>query len=233
MADAMTIARHVSELPGDWHGAGTVPADVLYALARHLDGGVRRSLETGTGRTTLLFSHVSDHHTVFTVDDADEGDSLGQVRRSPLARIETLQFVLGPTQRTLMCHDFDEPIDVAYLDGPHGYPFPELEYWAIYPHLAEGGLLIIDDVHIPTVGNMFRFLRDDAMWELLEVVRNTAFFRRTGAPMVRPDEDGWWKQGHNKRFTFGHLSVAKRVVAHAKEAAPEAVKRTHARMRAR
>ena len=37
------------------------------------------------------------------------------------------------------------------------------------------------------------------MFELLEIVDdNTAFLRRTGAPLIDPDSDSWWLQGYNK-----------------------------------
>jgi hypothetical protein len=32
---------------------------------------------------------------------------------------------------------------------------------------------LVDDIHIATVFNMFSFLREDAMFELLEVVGNS------------------------------------------------------------
>jgi predicted O-methyltransferase YrrM len=230
--DLRSVVRQISALPADWHGSGTVDGRVIDALGRNLEGGVGRSIETGTGRTTLLFSHLSRNHTVFTVDDAGDGDSLRAVRTSPLLDAHTVSFVLGRTQETLRAYGFDAPLQLAYLDGPHGYPFPELEYWAVYPHIEAGGLLVIDDVHLRTVHNMFRFLRDDDMWDLVEVVGNTAFFRRTDAPTVDPFGDGWWLQGHNKKFTFAHLPLGQRLVARAKESTPEPARRVLRRLRA-
>jgi hypothetical protein len=200
----------IDALPADWHGAGSVSRAVLEALQRHA-AGARRSMETGTGRTTLLLSHMSDAHTVFTKEDEGDGGSLGAVRSSPLLRAAHVSFVLGPTQHTLLTHDFVEPLDLAYLDGPHAYPFPDLEYWAVYPHVAPGGLLIIDDIQIRSVGNLFRFLRADAMWSLVEVVDATAFFRRTQAPAIDPFGEGWWLQGYNEKPDLSYLSTADRL----------------------
>jgi predicted O-methyltransferase YrrM len=219
--DMQSLRRRISTLPPDWHGSGTVGDLVIDALIRHVGGRTRRSVETGTGRTTLLFSHLSEHHTVFTVDDSGDGESLRAVQDSPLLNASAVHFVLGRTQETLRDYHFDTPLDFAYLDGPHGYPFPDLEYWAVYPHIGSGGLLIIDDVHIRTIHNMFRFLRDDDMWDLVDVVANTAFFRRTNSPTVDPLGDGWWLQGHNKRHTFAHLPPGQRFVAWAKEKTPQ------------
>jgi hypothetical protein len=46
---------------------------------------------------------------------------------------------------------------------------------------------------------MFAFLKEDAMFELVELVRTTAFFRRTGAATRDPFGDGWWLQSYNTR----------------------------------
>lgn len=121
------------------------------------------------------------------------------MRRSPLLRPNVVTFVEGPTQATLPQHRFIEKLQLALIDGPHGYPFPELEYYFLYPHLETGARLILDDIHIPTVHNLFQFLRRDAMFELDDVVQTTAFLTRTSAPTFDPFGDGWWQQGYNAR----------------------------------
>ena len=204
------VRRGIDRLPREWHGSGSVPSAVLDALERHASG-VQRSMETGTGRTTLLLSHLSAHHTVFTKDDTGDGDSLQAVRTSPLLNRTNVHFVVGPTQRTVLAHHFDARLELAFLDGPHAYPFPELEYWAVYPHISTGGVLAIDDIQIPTIGNMFQFLRADAMWELLEVVDSTAFFRRTAAALIDPFGEGWTQQDYNRRSRLAHLPLTTRV----------------------
>ena len=180
------------------HSAGTFPARALEAIAsatRKLH--IRNSAETGSGASTLLFSHVSEHHTVFALD-AGSG-SVTNVRRSPLLRPDVVTFVEGPTQLTLPQHRFTGKLQAVLIDGPHGYPFPDLEYYYLYPHLETGALLILDDIHIPTVHNLFQFLRRDAMFKLNEVIGTTALFTRTSAPAFDPLGDGWWQQKYNAR----------------------------------
>lgn len=196
-SDLASLVAEIDRLPDNWHGCGTVAPGVLDAIIRHaarLD--VRESVETGSGRSTLLFSHLSSHHVVFTL--GHEG-SESNVRESPLFRASSVEWVLGPTQRTLPRYEFVRPLQLAMIDGPHGYPFPDLEYYFLYPHLAPGALLIVDDVHIPTIDNLHRFLSADDMFEPLGVVEQTSFFRRTTAPTLDPFGDGWWLQGFNKQ----------------------------------
>ena len=126
-------------------------------------------------------------------------DSVRGVQRSPLLRAGAVTFVEGPTQLTLPRHTFDHRLQLALIDGPHGYPFPDLEYDYLYPHLEEGALLIVDDIQIPTITNLFEFLKADEMFSLQEVVETTAFFRRTAAETFPPTGDGWWTQRYNTR----------------------------------
>lgn len=191
---------------------GPLEPPVLEAIARHAASGeIAHSIETGTGKSTLLLSHLSRHHSVFTVGREADGNYQAVVSSQLLNR-ETTEFILGPSQETLPRHRFGHRIQLALLDGPHAFPFPELEYFFIYPHLDEGALLIIDDIHIPTLYRMFEFLRDDAMFQLVEVVGTTAFFRRTSAPLFPPTEDNWFTQGYNKaRFPVRRLPGLSRI----------------------
>jgi hypothetical protein len=180
------------------HTAGVFSPAALEALARHASRRtVLRSAETGCGATTLLLSHLSANHTVFALD-AGSG-SVVNVQRSPLLRRETVTFVEGPTQVTLPRHEFTGGLQLALLDGPHAYPFPDLEYYFLYPHLEPGALLVLDDIQIRSIHRLFQFLRRDSMFELDEVVRTTAFFTRTEAPVFDLLGDGWWQQRYNAR----------------------------------
>src|SRR5574338_233565 len=106
------VLKEILQLQAVLHAAGTVSSDALTALARHASTRprVRRSVETGCGATTLLLSHLSEHHTVFALD---MGWSVANVRRSPLLREGVVSFVEGPSQRALPQHDFDEKLQLA------------------------------------------------------------------------------------------------------------------------
>lgn len=194
------LVNSIANLPMDWHGAGTVGRNVLDAMVRQVERAVPivRSVETGSGKTTLLLSHLSPHHTVFAVD---AGQSISRVRESDLFNVRSTTFIEGPTQRTLPRHYFAAQHQFVLIDGPHGYPFPDLEYFFLYPTIATGGLLVIDDLLIPTIARMFDIVRQEAMFEVLEVVDdNTAFLRRTDAEVINPDSDSWWLQGYNRPY---------------------------------
>jgi SAM-dependent methyltransferase len=197
------VVDQIADLPDDWHGAGTVSPRVLRAIAFHVEriGKIRHSMETGSGKTTLLFSHLSANHLVFAVDD---GDSISQVRKSPLFNPQNVTFIEGPTQRTLPRHNFAHKVQIALIDGPHGFPFPDIEYYYFYPIIETGGLLLIDDIQIPSIGRMFEIIKADDMFDLLEIVDNMAFFGRTKALCTNPESDSWWLQGYNRKHYEKH-----------------------------
>ncbi|GAA0585341.1 class I SAM-dependent methyltransferase [Rhizomicrobium electricum] len=186
------------------HKAGGTSPHVLDAILRHTQGmTLNRSMETGSGATTLLLSHLSRDHTVFAMDDGN--GSITNTQKNEHFRADRATFVLGPTQKTLPVHPFAGPLDFALLDGPHGYPFPDLEYYYVYPHLAPGALLVIDDIQIRSIHNLYEFLCADRMFEKVGVTLTTAFFRRTDAPVFDPLGDGWWDQGYNKKTLKRYL----------------------------
>ena len=191
---------------GGAHRAGTLMLWPLKQIAYYLDvyfaGKQIRTAETGCGASTILFSKFSSQHTVFCYDErASANSSVEFTQSSPLYVPERVTWTFGPTQKTLLEFPPKEPLDMVLIDGPHGYPFPEYEYFAFWPLLKPGAILVLDDIHIPTIRNLYRFLCEDDMFYPLRVVENTAFFQRTDSPAFDQTSDGWWTQRYNvQRF---------------------------------
>lgn len=191
------LFEKIAALPEDWHQAGTLDPVVLEAIIRYCSRlKITNSIETGSGKSTLLFSHLSPNHKVFAKDGGN--GSVTKVKESSLLNRASVEFIEGPTQLTLPNYHFDCSFQIALIDGPHGYPFPDIEYYYIYQRLESGSLLILDDIDIPSIHNMFDVIKADEMFTLVEVVNTAAFFIRTEAAMFDPLEDGWWLQNYNK-----------------------------------
>jgi len=58
-------------------------------------------------------------------------------------------------------YNFQAKVQIALIDRPHGYPFPDLEYFYFYPLIETGGLLLVDDIKIPTISRMFEIIASD------------------------------------------------------------------------
>jgi len=183
--------------PAWWHDSGNLNPAVLRAIANHaMSIGAKEAAETGCGLSTILLSQVAESHTCFTIA---AGNSLERVQNVPHLRNDRVNFVVGPSQVTLPRHGFVRPLDFVLIDGPHGFPFAHLEYYFFYPRIRKGGFLVVDDIHIPTIRQMYDVLRDDKMWLHVEDVLTTAFFQRSEAPLFDPYGDGWERQQFNQR----------------------------------
>lgn len=190
----------IFSIKNDFHKVGTLGEPVLRRIHKYATKFDQlHTAETGSGQSTLYFSQVSNKHTVFALNDVADVDtnSVSSVKISPLFNSETVDYVLGPTQITLPSYTFTWPLDIVLIDGPHAYPFPELEYYYLYPHLRSGGLLVLDDIHIPTIAHLFSFLAHDSMFDLVDIVAYTAFFIRTSSEIFPIDQDNWWLQRYN------------------------------------
>ena len=176
------------------------PDDHWDVIEKLLPGEAEFTAETGCGRSTVLFSNFSQRHLVFAHDDREQDNSsVALFDECPLSKKDRVELNLGPTQITLPHYQFDGQLDVVMLAGPHAYPFPDLEYYYLYRWIKTGGLLIVDAVNIPTLARMADFIAEDDMFDVLEVVKGTAIFRRTEAPTFDPVGDGWWEQSYNRR----------------------------------
>lgn len=189
------------ESAGKAHGAGSLPLRTLARIEQHMNGDALASAETGCGKSTIFFSRICERHKVFCLDDRHSGaaSSVAYFINCPATRLDRVETIFGPTQATLPRYENHADYDLVLIDGPHGYPFPEIEYFYFYPRIRTGGLLVIDDINIPSVGRLADFVSEDAMFETLEFIGSTAVFRRTDAPVFDPFGDGWWLQNFNRR----------------------------------
>jgi precorrin-6B methylase 2 len=188
MHDAALVLRASEFHPWD----AMAPAALSGILQR---GPFVASAETGCGGSTIILSHASERHTAFAIEGSEHTITGLRNHRDLLSGSVT--FVEGETKDTLPGFDFPGPLDLALLDGPHAYPLPQLEFAYLFPHLAVGGWLVVDDVQIPSVYELFRFLEKEPSVVLEDVVVRTAFFRRVQA--IDPGPDGWTLQGMNRR----------------------------------
>jgi predicted O-methyltransferase YrrM len=199
-----TIAAEIAayeKSAGFAHSAGSLPLRTLLRIEQLLPATDISSAETGCGKSTIFLSRISKRHKVFCLDDRDasESSSVAYFLNCPATMKETVETVFGPTQSTLPVYKDHVPYDLVLIDGPHGFPFPELEYYFFYPHLKTNGLLVLDDIHIPTIGRLADFISEDRMFEMVDCIGATAVFRRTDAPAFDPFGDGWWLQDFNRR----------------------------------
>jgi hypothetical protein len=187
MHDPNLVARAGRFHPWD----AMAPAALSGILQR---GPFLASAETGCGGSTMVLSQASDRHIAFAIDGKD--GTITELRKQSALRKENVIFVEGQTRDTLPEYHFESDLDLALLDGPHAYPLPQIEFAYLFPRIRIGGWLVIDDIQIPSVYELFRFLKREPSVVLEEVAVRTAFFRKASAAEHSPD--GWALQGMNR-----------------------------------
>jgi len=169
-----------------------------YYLSRHSPAGAELStLETGGGVSTILFARYARRHVVHLLDSEGATARSDFVRRLPGLSSEALQI---STERLEPERDRPAPpptLDIVLIDGARAYPIPDLEFLAATQRLKPGGVLVLDDIDIPTIHRLFEFIAQDAMFYLNDVVEGTAFFARSEAQSFDADRGAWQQQAFN------------------------------------
>ena len=66
------------------------------------------------------------------------------------------------------------------VDGCHGFPFPQLDWYYAAAHLVDGGILVVDDTQLAAPYELRRYLEHDPRWERLHVGSQWVAFKRLG-----------------------------------------------------
>ncbi len=191
MLDYGLIARACAFRPWD-----AMSQAALTGIARR--GPFHSTVETGSGGSTIVLSHLSTNHTAFAIEGADR--TITGLRQCADLKNDAVTFIEGETKDTLPAYRSPAAVDLILLDGPHAYPMPQLEFTFLFPLLRNGGWLVLDDIQIPSVHELFRFLKLNTQVVLEEVALRTAFFRRVST--APPEPDGWDSQGLNRHLVL-------------------------------
>ncbi|MFN2464899.1 MAG: class I SAM-dependent methyltransferase [Candidatus Dormibacteria bacterium] len=166
-------------VPVSWH----LREDVLAFIEASVKPG-DRTLETGEGYSTVVFAAQGARHTCVSPN----GPALEKIKNFCAAHgisTEHLDFALQDSEEFLPTLT-DSTLDLALIDGGHGFPTPMVDWRYIAPHLRVGGLLVIDDTQLGPVRLLRDFLSAEEGWALeRDFPYRTAVFRKTAAFAAR------------------------------------------------
>jgi len=182
-----------------FHWDGKLRWDVSTGTLEHLAGLVRpgmRTLEIGLGVSTVVLAANPDgHHTAVGIS-AHEFELITQYCRQIGVDLERTTFLQGPSDRVLP--SVSGTFDLVLIDGAHAFPFPIVDWHYAGRLVPVGGLLILDDLPIPTVQVLHRFLITDPAWELVQLVDSRAATYRRVKEVT--EGDLWKEQTVNKTY---------------------------------
>jgi hypothetical protein len=194
------------------HGETRTLYGIHADLARLLDREVRpehTTLETGAGRSTLVFLRKSVRRHIAIQPDPVEFDGIRQFCRDHEVPLENLEPILARSQDYLTHANLPE-LDTVLIDGDHSFPAPFLDWYFTAEKLRIGGLMAVDDTDIVTGTFLAEFMAADPKWSV--ILRHPsgrfAVFRKIRDPI---HEDHWGFQPFLKNsYPVRLLSVHRR-----------------------
>lgn len=182
------VDRLLADRPSFHTDAAGAPISLQLAepMLRFLEATVGegwRTLETGAGYSTEVCAARGAEHTAVTPSPAEVA-AIEAYCEDRAIFLDRIRFVLDPSERalpSLTASATGEPLDLAVIDGLHGFQAPFVDWTAIAPLLAVGGLLVVDDTHIWPCSLLREFLLAEPDWELVtEFFPRTTVFAKTG-----------------------------------------------------
>jgi hypothetical protein len=155
-------------------------------IAEHCPPG-SRTLETGSGLSTVVFAALGARHICCT-PSPDEVERLRAHCAERGFPTTDLRFEIGGSHETLpaVAAGGDE-LDLVLIDGGHGFPLPILDWFYGAGLLRAGGILVVDDVQLPAVQALGHFLDQDPRWDGLVATDKWRAWRRTSSGSLSED----------------------------------------------
>ena len=137
------------------------------------------TLETGAGLSTLVFALRGARHTCITPNES-EVDAIRSYAESQSIDLSRTRFLVDSSDRCLPRERLPT-LDLVLIDGKHAFPWPTIDWFYSSEALRPGGIMVVDDANIPSVGYLCQFMREDPRWSLLKQFDETTFFFRKGS----------------------------------------------------
>ena len=196
LADRQAVVDRVLADPPGVHPMGHGPdahlgvwstePDCYRFMAEHCPPG-SRTLETGSGLSTVLFAALGAEHVCCTAGQ-EEADRVLAHCASRGIPTDHLRFEVGASHDALPAlQRAGDERDLVLIDGGHGFPMPIIDWFYGAGTLRAGGVLVVDDVNLPAVRVLRGFLDQDPRWVPLAGTEKWRAWRRTTAGTLSED----------------------------------------------
>lgn len=168
------------------------------------------TLETGSGVSTVCFAIIGSNHTCVS-PAAQEHARIQAYCREHGISIERIRFIPMKSEDYLPSLDLGAlRLDFGLIDGSHAFPNPIIDYHYINRNLKVGGLLAIDDLAIPSVGILHKFMLTEPAYEFVRFDGAKTGIYRKVAETLYPND--WPDQNFNRAWPdLSYLPVALRL----------------------
>ena len=170
-----------------------VTSDVLMWFADHISPGAV-TLETGAGHTTVILAALASRHYCLTFKP-EEAERIREYLRNVGVDPGRVEFVLGDTAVTLPALQ-TPPLDFAYIDGCHGYPYPAMDWHFADKALKVGGRIGMDNAELRPVREHCEFLETNGAYRPIGFA-GIGYFVRFYEKVIGQDRE-WVSQPYSR-----------------------------------
>jgi predicted O-methyltransferase YrrM len=191
-AAQLTLQQAVAELlatPPRVHLGGTeswaLEREVLSWLASNLKPQWR-TIETGCGSSSAVFMLAGTEHTIIAPNESEHESTRQWCAQRGFATDRVTAIVDDSTN---VLPSLQGTFDLALIDGGHAFPLPFVDWLYIARRLRVGGLVIVDDINLPTCGILHAFLdAERERWQRVELFERTSVFRKLSDVVISPND---------------------------------------------
>lgn len=194
LVDVEVFEKFVADIPmlhtwdggKTWNAGGFGPAilkGMKQAIEAHLDVPPTLIAESGAGNSTVLFLMMNPTKLYSIAPDKDLGeriraycDTQGVSHAALDFRVDRSEQVLPGIADALRAEN--KHLDVALMDGGHGWPTVFVDFCYFNAMLRKGGLLIADDLQIYSVNEFARWLSHQKEYRLVADMKKTLVWRK-------------------------------------------------------
>ncbi len=157
-----------------------------------LEGRTPIIAETGAGNSTILFLLMQPKLLISIAPNPQLRNRIVDYCTKNEIGHEALQFRVARSETVLpkLVSKFQKEgmlLDVAMVDGGHGWPTVFVDFCYFNAMLKKGGLLIVDDLQLYSVNEFARWLSMQREYSLVNDMQKTLIFRKEVATEYLPD----------------------------------------------
>lgn len=148
-------------------------------------------LETGAGNSTITFLYAKPKKIISVDPDPELADRITTFCREHEIDSSRLDFRVGRSEWVLPdLAKTDLEIDLALIDGCHSWPAVFVDFCYVYVMLRVGGLFLLDDVQLYSVGELARLLESEpARFAMEKKIGKTTVFKKLMDEQFLPEWD--------------------------------------------
>jgi len=146
-----------------WNAGGFSPyhLDSIYKFCRQRLSAGPRVIETGAGNSTICFLHLEPTQVISIAPDKALFNRITAYCKANDISIEPLTMHFDRSEWVLPKLAADPrngQFDLALIDGCHNWPMVMVDFFYINSLLKKGGFLMLDDVQLHSVAELYRLI---------------------------------------------------------------------------